>query len=244
MLDELDGFRKAITSITFRVRQITGDLHCSGCGASRRVFGEMIYPFMGEIDFNKAVQDIAASAPFVVCDLECVQCRANFKVIRYAGPNGLALVVLADTAGGLSTPHTPKGVAYYLDQAEKSHSLGANSAALAMFRSALEHLLFEQGFEKGMLHQKIVALEAAVGAGTAPKWATDLDTEYLNVLKELGNGSIHTNGGDVSKQGAADAHLIALVKTTFAALLQIVYEIPHQKQANLRALKAKASLMK
>jgi hypothetical protein len=48
----------------------------------------------------------------------------------------------------------------------------------------------------------------------------------------------------VSKQTAADAHLIALVKTTFAALLQIVYEIPQQKQASLRALKAKASLMK
>jgi hypothetical protein len=53
-----------------------------------------------------------------------------------------------------------------------------------------------------------------------------------------------TSCGTPSKQGAADAHLIALVKTTFAALLQIVYEIPQQKQANLRALKAKASLMK
>jgi hypothetical protein len=35
--------------------------------------------------------------------------------------------------------------------------VGANSAAVAMFRGALDHLLFEQGLKKGMCGQKLDA---------------------------------------------------------------------------------------
>src|SRR4051812_24214398 len=119
MLDELEGFRKTIAGITYQERQLSGTLHCSGCGSSRRVFGQLIYPPLGDMNFPDQVREVATSAPFAVCAFVCVQCQARFKVIRHAGPNGMAIVVLADTAGGLSTPHTPKGVAYYLDQAEK-----------------------------------------------------------------------------------------------------------------------------
>ena len=175
--------------------------------------------------------------PPVFATLHCVQCDTLFTAVLYSGPDGPALAVLPSTRGGLTTPHTPPGVAYYLDQAQRAHSIGANSAAVAMFRGALEHLLFEQGFKDGMCGKKLKDLEAAIKAGTAPKWAFELDTEFLRVMKELGDGSIHPNDGDVSKQGGLDGELIKRVQHTFQMLLLIVYEVPLQKLDRLAALK-------
>jgi len=178
------------------------------------------------------------SRPPIFAILRCGQCDTTFTAVAYDGPSGPALAVLPSTNGGLTTPHTPPGVAYYLDQAQRSHSIGANSAAVAMFRGALEHLLFEQGFKDGMCGKKLADLEKAIVAGTAPKWANELDTEFLKVMKKLGDGSIHPNNGDVSKQQKLDNELIAKVRHTFEMLLFIVYEIPLQKMDRLAALKA------
>jgi hypothetical protein len=57
-------------------------------------------------------------------------------------------------------------------------------------------------------------------------------------MKELGDGSIHPNDGDVSKQVKLDSELVKRVQHTFEMLLLIVYEIPLQKQDRLAALKA------
>jgi hypothetical protein len=174
----------------------------------------------------------------------CVQCRTMFTAIIYVGPDGPALAVLPSCRGGLTTPHTPAGVTYYLDQASKSQAIGANSAAIAMFRGALDHLLFEQGYPKGMLGAKLAQLEADITSGKAPKWAVELETDFLDVLKELGNGAIHPNDGDVRKQSALDNALVEAVKETFHMLLFLVYELPHQKSQRLTALKNKAAILK
>jgi len=146
--------------------------------------------------------------------------------------------MLSSTYGGLTTPHTPVGVAYYLDQAQRAHSVGANSAAVTMFRGALEHLLFQQGFKDGMCGKKLSDLEKTIAAKTAPKWAYELDTEFLTVMKQLGDGSIHPNDGDITKQEVLDGQLIAQVRHTFQMLLFLVYELPLQKQERLMAMKA------
>ncbi len=133
---------------------------------------------------------------------------------------------------------------YYLDQAYRAQSVGANSGAVAMFRAALDHLLFEQGYKSGMLGQRLAALEADIVAGTAPKWATDLETDYLSAMNKLGAGFIHTNDGDVKKQESLDNELLAAVQETFIALLFLVYEVPHQKGERLKELRAKAQFLK
>jgi hypothetical protein len=108
-----------------------------------------------------------------------------------------------------------------------------------------EQLLYQQGFQNGMLGQQIVDLEARIAAKTAPKWAMELDTEYLSVIKDLGNGAIHRNGGDITKQAALDVSLVSAVETVFAALLLHVYELAHVKEQQLGALRrAKAALKK
>jgi hypothetical protein len=156
----------------------------------------------------------------------CVQCSAEFTATVHQGPGGPALVVLPSVHAGLTTPNTPAAVAYYLDQAQRAHTLGANSAAVAMFRAALEQLLHEQGYSTGMLATKLKALEASIMDGTARAWVKDLDTEFLSLLKDLGNGAIHPNGGDISKQAVLDAALVRQLTAVFQYLLFTVYEVP------------------
>lgn len=182
--------------------------------------------------------DGATDNPPVLAILTCVQCDTLFTAVLYRGPEGKSLAVLPSTYGGLTTPHTPKGVAYYLDQAQRAKAVGANSAAVAMFRGALEHLLFEQGFKLGMSGKKLTDLEAAVKAGTAPKWAQELDGEFLQVMKQLGDGAIHPNDGNVAGQKVLDGDLIAKLTHTFQMLLFVIYELPHEKQKRLEGLRA------
>ena len=140
-----------------------GVLHCSVCGDSRRVHASILLKPNG-----------SEAEPPILAMLKCVQCDTSLTAVLYSGPEGLGLAVLPSTYGGLTTPHTPLGVSYYLDQAQRAKAVGANSSAVAMFRGALEHVLFEQGFKLGMCGRKLSDLEAAVKAGTAPKWAQEL----------------------------------------------------------------------
>jgi hypothetical protein len=204
-----------------------GTLHCPKCGDSRRVHMTVfLKPNPG------------ASDPPMLTMLKCVQCDTSFTAVLYQGPEGKSLAVLPSTYGGLTTPHTPAGVAYYLDQAQRAKAVGANSAAVTMFRGALEHLLFDQGFKNGMCGKKLSDLEAAVKAGTAPKWAQELEGEFLQVMKQLGDGAIHPNDGNVGNQKVLDGGLIAKLTHTFQMLLFVIYELPYEKQKRLDGLKA------
>jgi hypothetical protein len=174
----------------------------------------------------------------------CVQCEAFFTVVGHPGPKGPELVVLAHELGGLRTPHTPDGVAYYLDQAGRAQAIGAHSAAVAMFRGALEQLLFEQNFTDGMLGKKLADLEDQIQKKTGPKWGYELDDELLRLLKQLGDGSIHPNDGDISKQAEFDKEFLAKLNTAFSLLLFLVYEAPHRKKELMDPLRAKAAIVK
>ena len=227
-LDELAEFTdKTRLHVEGQAPRNVGTLHCPKCGDTRRMDG---------IVFLK--RDLYSCEPPMLVGLMCVQCDTASTAVLYEGPEGPALAVLPSTYGGLTTPHTPEGVAYYLDQAQRSRAIGANSATVAMFRGALEHLLYDQGFKKGMCGQKLGDLEAAVKAGTAPKWANELDAEFLTVMKKLGDGAMHPNDGDVKKQAVLDGALIASLTHTFQMLLFLIYELPHQKQQRLDGLKA------
>jgi hypothetical protein len=141
----------------------------------------------------------------------------------------------------VSTPNTPGAVAYYLDQAERSQAVAALSAAVAMYRAALEQLLFDQGYRDGMLAQKITKL---IADEKPPHWLEDLDPAFLTVLKDLGNAAIHPNEGDITKQAALDSALMLQLRALFVELLDDVYEQPRRKSTRLAALQAAAETFK
>jgi hypothetical protein len=113
-----------------------------------------------------------------------------------------------------------------------------------MYRAALEHLLFEQGYEKGMCNAKLTALEEDSKAGKGPQWARDIDRKFLIVLKRLGDGALHPNDGDVGKQESLDEKLLRAIQATFTELLYQVYERPHEESERLAVLEKAHSDLK
>ncbi len=172
----------------------------------------------------------------------CIQCDAVWSVVVYPSVNDLQIALLPAhfAVGGVASANTPKGVAFYLDQAARCHSVSANTAAVSMLRSALEWLLEDQGFTEKMLGPKLVALDKALRQGTAPPWAREIEPEYLQVIKDLGNVAIHTNSGDLAHQEAFDRKLYRQVELTFLELLEAIYERPARRAQRLAELKSAA----
>jgi len=71
-----------------------------------------------------------------------------------------------------------------------------------------------------------------------------LDTEFLTVIKDLGNSSIHPEDDDISKQSAIDTLLYVRVAQTFQELLDLVYEVPVRKVERLSDLRSESAALK
>ena len=160
------------------------------------------------------------------------------------------MTFLSKNSYSIATEHTPEQVAYYLEQAHKAKSVGANSAAVTMYRAALEQLLYNKGYtdevltQKGfnttMLNSKIKALTNDISSGKADKWVNDLDVSVLTIIKELGNGAIHTNGGDIKKQTLLDNEIIEILDTIFEEILDVAYERDIVKKSRIAKINAVA----
>jgi hypothetical protein len=217
-----------------------GDLYCPGCGAPRRM---QIFPRTPAHSSSLNLVDtstdaIAKQLAPAVFTLRCVQDDTLFTALLFRGPEAFELAIFPARRGGLATEHTPAGVAFYLDQAQRAQSAAANSAAVAMYRSALEHLLHEQGFTRRMLGPKIEDLMAAIKDGTAPKWAVDLNPSYLKVINKLANAAIHPGDGDVTNQETFDREILTQLEITMSELVRVAYEREHEEKSRLDALEA------
>lgn len=224
-----------------------GEIYCPKCGGYRNTFIYILFKkyssgslSLNSINYAVEIKDQLTPSLF---QLFCVHCNTEFTSFIFNGPNGADMVIIPSINGGISSPNTPSGVAYYLDQAQRSKSIGANSAAVAMFRGALEHLLFEQGYSEGMLNSKIDKLVKDIENGKAPKWAINLDTEILKIIKDLGNGSIHPNNGNIKKQMFLDNELLNSLNELFLFLLYLVYDSDIEKKNRFEMFKAKVNIL-
>lgn len=186
--------------------------------------------------YNASAQAyISNSLPYVY-QTRCLQCDHKSVLVIYEAAEQVEMAVLHDTYGGCITPNTPDEVKYYVDQASRSRSVGAYSAAMTMYRSALEWVMHDQGYTNGMLGKKIGDLQDDIAKGKAPKWAMEIGIDFLEAIKEIGNGATHTNGGDISKQKEIDKDLMEVVDIVFAELLDKIYEQPSRSNQNLSRL--------
>jgi hypothetical protein len=183
-------------------------------------------------------EDVAAALLPSAWVFSCLQCQAGFYAMVFVGSRGPEVVLFSTVAGGLTTPHTTPAVAYYLDQAARADSAGAKSAAVVMFRSALEHVLHESGYTEGMCGAKLAALAKDVEGGKGPPWTKNLTVDDLSVLNRLGNAAVHPNGGDIGVQSTFDEGLLIAVSVTFSALLDAVYQRPKAEERRRQKLTA------
>lgn len=240
-------------------------MYCPDCGGLRRIKVEPVFWASGKHvphqDPNReywywralargAVENADDLLPVTpsIFRLTCSDCESEFTAVCYPrqdGLKGVGLAVLPRKPAGIRTPHTPETVAYYLDQAARCMSVDAASAAAAMFRSAVEQFLLNQGFSKRMLGPKIAELEDAIHAGRAPQWVNRMDpyllTETLEAIKTLANACLHGDGGQVSAQAELDAEILGAVQVAIAALLDAAYEAPERAKNQTKRLKASAA---
>jgi hypothetical protein len=153
--------------------------------------------------------------------LDCVNCDNAFYVMLFCGEKAPTLVFFSVRGGGVATPNTPELVRYYLEQAYKAQSATAYSAALAMYRAALEQLLENKGFA-GKLPAKLEKLTDDIKSGAAASWAKRLDTAALQVIKDICNAHVHPS--ELAKLQALDTVFMSDVQKTFSSLLSIAYE--------------------
>jgi hypothetical protein len=238
-LESPDGMRSALGShlVSFQPNRSfsAAGLHCPNCGDKRRVYVVLV---------SYGTWEVGPPTNPVHAHIKCLQCLMRGEALIFDGPRGDSIAIHWPRASGIATPNTPDSVAYYLDEAAKCEGADAKSAAAAMYRAALDHILFDQNYRIGMLGKRIEKLVADVKAGTAPTWALSLDKAYLEVISKIGNGAIHTNDGDVTKQANIDEELLSDLRSTIAELLNDIYELPAQKVARLAAMQAKAEKLK
>lgn len=215
---------------------------CNECLENRRMkvknINKKIERAYGE-NLEKAIQE---NIPLIFY-LECLQCKSKAYLIIYENDGQQKSVILYEKAGGCTSKNAPDGVKYYLNEAYQSKIIGAQSASMSMYRAALDFLLYEQGFTQGMLGKKISDLEAAIADNSAPKWAKEIDTEFLRAIKKIGNSSIHPNDGDILKQKEIDEKLLNIVDIVFVELLDKIYEQPIRTKNRLGLLEEKVSIL-
>ncbi len=174
----------------------------------------------------------------VIFKSTCKQCGSKITTILYLGPSGkYEFINIYSSYSGSYTTYTPDEIKYYLDQAFKCKNIGAYTAAMAMYRSAIEWIMEKEGYSKGMLGKRIDNLENDILNGRAPKWTDDVSPEELEVLKNLGNTSMHTNHGDISLQQKFDTYLLNDVDLVIQHILEEIYDKPIKKAERLKKLK-------
>jgi hypothetical protein len=253
----MDNTAKAFPHI-IKQKGDSAELFCSKCKASRKMYIRPVHQTMLQLYYKLAldaqggmgmvtirstdeyVKDITPS--LWICN--CKQCDALHIVIIYPSNNESSLLILSEFGNGVATENTPKQVAYYVEQAYKCESIGANSACVAMYRAALENLLFEQGFKMKLLQPKIDALDKAISEKNAPGWAYKINPEVLKYMKELGNDSIHPNNGDIDKQKIIDDQLIMSITYFMSILVDFVYEQPSRERQVAEALRGAVTAFK
>lgn len=166
---------------------------------------------------------------------QCVDCNSwTFAALL----NKQRLALWSPVGSGTRTPKTPDAVTHYLTEAYLAKSNGARSAAAAMYRAALEQLLHQQGYNQDTLHQKIQALVKQTEAGGGPSWARE--APFLKAIKAIGNGAIHPNDGDITRQQKLDGDLLNGIDRFMESLLDQVYEAPARKAADLALMQEAA----
>jgi hypothetical protein len=185
--------------------------------------------YSNNLNSTKEKKSIGISKFPIILKCTCLQCNSQIIALIYLDTKQkLKYAFLYDTYTGAITPNTPNEIKHYLTEAFKCRAIGAYSAAIAMYRSALEWLMYLNDYKDGMLGKKLNNFFKDINNKKAPEWAYSIPKNILEVIKKLGNESIHTNNGNISIQDKMNVDLIHKIDLAFKYILEIVYEQPQR----------------
>lgn len=161
----------------------------------------------------------------------CAQCENEIFLIKHPvdGQSSLTFVYNAEIQYDWSC--VPDGINYYMAQAFKSRSVGANSAAMAMYRSALEWLLFSLGFKEKDLNIRIDKFGKS-------EYSEKIGTEFMDILRLLGNNAVHVNDGDLSLQKSFDDDLLNSTEELLNELINQIFIGPEEHKKRVEKMKS------
>jgi hypothetical protein len=197
---------------------------CAQCGDFRRTKLELLRwsPWWSPTGVAELTAGDGRASVF---RLECLQCEHE-TVLVAAGVTG-ELSVVPSTWSSVSTPNTPAEVSDSLEQAERARFAGAHSAAITMYRRALEQILVNLGVQGGSLGQRIAEV---LRQEDPPAWVKGLDPDDLRLIQRLGNAASHGDTGP-DRVELLNRSAVLAVRGLFADLLSLVYEKPKTRSA-------------
>jgi hypothetical protein len=218
-----------------------GSLLCNQCGDLRRASLECLHVMQidaGDIDRNNITESVRRAAIGSFYQYTCLQCQARSFAVVYKGRGGLSLAVLSEDCNR-GPSRMPQLLSMYLEQARLARAAGAFVAAIAMYRSALEVLLEDHGYRQGSLggpRGKIAVLESQLETGECPTWARDLGVEYFNIIRHLGNASVHAAGRDPSAYTELDVDMCNDVEQLFELIVYLAYNADSRREETIKEL--------
>lgn len=240
---------------------IKEDIYCPNCGENRKyqvrlahseirnpardeLIIECIKDYSGKDDFEeftKYLYDrLVSSSDGILIIGDCLQCENKVSIMIYNDNGKTNMIKLFRTGCGASTSNTPNNIKYYLNEAYKCRTMGAYTGAVAMYRTALENLLYDKGYTKNNLSQKIRDFENDKKNNQLGRWADCIDGQILDKIRDLGNWAVHPNKGDISRQQHfKDEELILCLDDIFKYMLEDIYERDIKKNEILGKLKQK-----
>ena len=157
------------------------DFFCNECLAYRKMKVNNINKKI-DIIYTAQLNTALEKTYPLIYELTCLQCKSKAYLIVYKKEKEFKSVIIYEKAGGCSSKNAPEGVKYYLNQAYQARIIGAESASMSMCRAAMDFLLFDQGYTTGMLGKKIENLEEDINNKKAPKWAMEIDIDYIKAI--------------------------------------------------------------
>jgi hypothetical protein len=205
----------------------TGHYHCPTCGRSTRHELNRPCALNGDPVHDKLYGHLL---------FRCLECRTILYVFMFPGPNGQEAVLFSGVLGSLGTPNTPGEIKYYLEQAHRSASSGAYSAAIGMLRTGCDLLLGLNGFAGRMLGNKLQDLETKQLAGTAPVGFADMDPGAIKALKDLSNEALHPSTMPYADYNKFDGTIYHAAIIVVMYLLDEAYERPVKRRTAMSRL--------
>jgi hypothetical protein len=124
----------------------------------------------------------------IVFKIRCAICRQESILIFFSEKEKYKVISIFPEGDCADKKNIPPEVGYYITQAERSRSVGANSAALVMYRSAIEHILWQNGYDSSsgrLLGERIGKLKRDIENDLIPQWAKRIEMDYLDIIVRL-----------------------------------------------------------
>ena len=202
--------------------------------------GQDLHTF-NEYQYDEAMIATTYTGSVKVLIHTCRQCN-NESIIVHHQLEKTATVSIIHCVNSLSLPPAvPEVVNFFYSEANKAKGSSAFCASMAMFRACVESILIDLEISGKTLKDRIQNIPPEDSR------LRDLDAKYMDIIRQLGNISVHPNDNNIEILKKITAESIRIVQLAVYSLIDTVYIQPEKKMkeiADLDSIVSKQDLFK